>query len=106
MMGVNTSPFACRCSERLASAVNELIRSGGAEDKSDAAQIIIAGFLQRPTFYSKLDIQVLREPLTKMFTTTVQQQLLAKLSDFAHENGCSVSEAFRMAVFQELIVNG
>ena len=92
-----------RCSDYLLAMVDDFCMHGYASSRQQALIYAVTAFLSRPTVYSKLDIKALREPMKNLVSMELTQSTYDKMSGFCLDNGLSISEVVRMAVYQEVI---
>ena len=74
--------------------------------KSQAVQYLLIKYLERPSVYSVLEVRELREPMKYSMSLTLPEELQTHLAEFSDKHGLKASEVVRMAIYQELILNG
>lgn len=92
-----------RCSDYLLAMVDAFCLAGFAASRQQAISYAVAAYLSRPIVYSKLDIKALREPMKNLVSTELSQSAYNTLSGFCASNSLTISEAIRMAVYQEVV---
>lgn len=79
---------------------------GPSVSRSQAVQYLLVRYLEKPQIYSELRVRVLREPMPFALSLVLPEKLHRQVTEFAGAQQVKISDVFRMAMYQELIVNG